>query len=347
MGEMTLDLGKIDVKTRICKIVKGSVLSLDDGKLHDIGSGNDTPASHYVYFNDMKELTNSSLSAWVEAASPNIYIITNKVWYKQMKPLYKTSKFTNHSSQYVIKRGVLWEVGAFVSAYECEQKKQSKEQELLAIEKEYGPFISTNAIANQIVQVNAMTAKAFKAKFRKLILYCRTKCLCKLSNYYNYCYSNARRTHYSVEIQIDDETFYGYVKKDDPFGEEIFNTLKDGKSHYMTLGISYPLGSDENGVGWAEHVQIVFATRFNYDKAFTKDDKSNGIRLAAKIQQNRIVDILLDFSKISNQQNRDTLLKGYVQGVISKYEYERLMNKMNIFENGINEYINFFKFNEF
>ena len=352
-GEIQVDFKEFNVKSRICKIVKGSVISLNDNKLHDIGSGNDSPAVHYVYFNDMKELTNSSLSAWVQSSSDNIYIITNKVWYKQKKMMSRF-KLPIYSSQYVLKRGILWEIVSFCAAIGAEKERKQREKELILIEKEYGAFISTNAIANQIIHVNSMTAKAFKAEFRKLILFCRSKCLCRLSNYYNYCYSDKRKTHYSVEIKIDDETFYGYVKKGSFFGKKIFDTLKDGKIHYMTLGISYPLGSDENGGGWAEHVAIVFASESNYDKAFTKEDEIGRTQFAARVQRDRIMDILLDFRKVkelSSSQNYDILLKGYTNGHISKYDFEdiieRIQKKMDMFESGINEYINFFKFNEF
>lgn len=345
-GEIQVDFNEFNVKSRICKIVKGSVISLNDNKLHDIGSGNDSPAVHYVYFNDMNELTNSSLSAWVQRLSANIYIITNKVWYKQKKMM-SGVKLPIHSSQYVIKRGILWEIGSFCVAIESTKARKQKEKELMLIEKEYGAFISTNAIANQIVHVSSMTAKAFKAEFRKLILFCRSKCLCRLSNYYNYCYSDKRKTHYSVEIKIDDETFYGYVEKDSFFGKKVFDTLKDGKTHYMTLGISYPLGSDENGGGWAEHVAIVFALEFNYDGAFTKEDKAGATRFATRVQRDRIIDILLDFTKLCNQKNYDILSEGQRQGLISRYDIEKIKEKMNVFESGINEYINFFKFNDF
>ena len=61
----------------------------------------------------------------------------------------------------------------------------------------------------------------------------------KLDDFYNYQYKNSKATHYSIGVveryQDRSPLFWGYVLKDSPTGKRIYEILKDGDSHEMTI----------------------------------------------------------------------------------------------------------------
>lgn len=63
----------------------------------------------------------------------------------------------------------------------------------------------------------------------------------ELNDYYNYDFSGAENTHYSISLNdsISNEYIHGYVEKNSDLGEKLFNLLKDGKEHRVTLEIYF------------------------------------------------------------------------------------------------------------
>jgi hypothetical protein len=62
----------------------------------------------------------------------------------------------------------------------------------------------------------------------------------KLSDYYNYAYRGTSDNYWSVGL-VDGETFTtatGYVAKDSPDGKQLFELLKDGREHSLTLQLA-------------------------------------------------------------------------------------------------------------
>jgi len=62
---------------------------------------------------------------------------------------------------------------------------------------------------------------------------------CRLDNYYNFAYINAAATHHSLLLEWDSPFAMGHawVTKDSEAGKEIFEVLKDGRKHRMTLEV--------------------------------------------------------------------------------------------------------------
>ena len=63
----------------------------------------------------------------------------------------------------------------------------------------------------------------------------------KLTDFYNYHYSEARETHYSLSLQnkYGDrwDFFYGYVSKDSDLGRKLFEVVKDGQGHRLIVTV--------------------------------------------------------------------------------------------------------------
>ncbi len=62
-----------------------------------------------------------------------------------------------------------------------------------------------------------------------------------LSDYFNFEFRRMSATHWSIELKdsISYKTIYGYVKKDSDSGRAIYNIVKDGQEHCITLAISF------------------------------------------------------------------------------------------------------------
>jgi hypothetical protein len=78
----------------------------------------------------------------------------------------------------------------------------------------------------------------------------------KLSDYYNYEFSEGKAAYYSIRLCDADEFKYGmcagegelngYIKKTD--AKALFSVLKDGKSHLMNVVIVYPSSKEDSGI---------------------------------------------------------------------------------------------------
>jgi len=62
-----------------------------------------------------------------------------------------------------------------------------------------------------------------------------------LDDYYNYQFSGMNDKYYSVDLETEEKSLdiNGYVEKKSKNGNQIFNILKDGNSHKLTLKIKY------------------------------------------------------------------------------------------------------------
>lgn len=76
------------------------------------------------------------------------------------------------------------------------------------------------------------------------------KLTCKLSDYYNYGYADSDAKYYSIDCETSENgsfsSIYGYVQKESEDGIKMFELLKDGKSHKMTLALQYDYRSEGN-----------------------------------------------------------------------------------------------------
>lgn len=63
----------------------------------------------------------------------------------------------------------------------------------------------------------------------------------ELSDYYNYHYGDAQDTHYSVKFVENyvnrSDRFHGYVSKDSDLGKNLFEIVKDGQRHKLTVSV--------------------------------------------------------------------------------------------------------------
>lgn len=74
----------------------------------------------------------------------------------------------------------------------------------------------------------------------------------KLSDYYNYEYRGHQKTDYSVEVREDPRSFSGrlhvYIKRTAPSADVLFDLLKDGEPHMVTVELAYAKTSRSNDV---------------------------------------------------------------------------------------------------
>jgi hypothetical protein len=63
---------------------------------------------------------------------------------------------------------------------------------------------------------------------------------CKLDNYYNFAYRGAAATHYSVSLSQASPSKFGHawMPKDCEAGRAVFEVLKDGREHRLTLAVA-------------------------------------------------------------------------------------------------------------
>jgi len=66
----------------------------------------------------------------------------------------------------------------------------------------------------------------------------------EISDYYNFQFSNTKQTHWSVRLTenkslpaADVLSIHGYVAKDSAIGKELFDLLKDGEKHEITVAV--------------------------------------------------------------------------------------------------------------
>lgn len=86
---------------------------------------------------------------------------------------------------------------------------------------------------------NPVSIPAFRAQhaLRKPSLF---RVIAKLDDYYNYEFSDARETHYSISLKDDySESISGYIPRSSPDGQKLFDTLKDGKSRAVIVELAY------------------------------------------------------------------------------------------------------------
>ena len=70
----------------------------------------------------------------------------------------------------------------------------------------------------------------------------RLMMLVALQDYYNWGYSNCKRSHYSIRVRSvgeKKEWGNGYIARDSADGKMLFNKLKDGKWHFAEIEIRY------------------------------------------------------------------------------------------------------------
>ena len=91
---------------------------------------------------------------------------------------------------------------------------------------------------------NEMSWNAFKVSRPTKPVTMRVEAV--LSDYYNYAFANAERTHYSISFGL--ELVSGYVRKDSRLGKRLFDTLKDGEEHNLILSIRFLPNSYGNTV---------------------------------------------------------------------------------------------------
>ena len=65
---------------------------------------------------------------------------------------------------------------------------------------------------------------------------------CALGDYYNYQFFGEQDTFYSISLDapsVDNLSLYAYVRRDTEDGKKMFEKLKDGDSHKMTIKARY------------------------------------------------------------------------------------------------------------
>lgn len=91
----------------------------------------------------------------------------------------------------------------------------------------------------------------------------------KISDYYNFEYRSAEKTHLAVELRdLDQENITGYLKKSVSEAPALFELLKDAKEHAVMVELMYNGGSGDAGVieitrflgdSWREHADEFLA----------------------------------------------------------------------------------------
>lgn len=300
-----LNINGFPASNRICRITKGSAFEIVSNRFIRIGNPIREKSLYYLYFNNIEELTNTIGQCLSNINTEGLFQISNKVLYSHYT--YDHSKHPimrfRHSQEYTLKRGYIWEVRSFVSVIE-------QIKETLEIEK----------TKRMILEYSKLSGLAYKSKFKKIRAYYRTGCIAKLSNYYNFAFRDCNKTHYSIEIKIDDEIFYGYIEKDTHCGEEIFKILSDGKIHIMNFVISYPLKDNNNG----DHVVIIYASKYKKDNIPNEEF----LKFISKLQVLRIKSIKVQMEGISKFINN----KRY------SYKIKEFLEEYNFWKNEVESY---------
>lgn len=102
------------------------------------------------------------------------------------------------------------------------------------------------------VGYNPTSMKTLDAKFPENPV--KVRVLAEIGTYFNYEYGNSRQTHYSIGLREArfPGVYHGFMSKNHPDAERIFNILKDGRQHRLTLEIDVlgPFGNKmEQGLG--------------------------------------------------------------------------------------------------
>lgn len=76
------------------------------------------------------------------------------------------------------------------------------------------------------------------------------KVVCKISDYYNHGYRNKIDDYYSIECSSNEpnslDLLYGFISKKSEDGKRIYEILKDGNYHNLTLALQYNYKSEES-----------------------------------------------------------------------------------------------------
>lgn len=101
---------------------------------------------------------------------------------------------------------------------------------------------------------NPMTFAAYRAKSPKQPVVFRVSA--RLSDYFNYNWSNAKPTHYSIELEapFNEGTLHGYIPKV-PDGERLFSELEDGKPHGIMVMVKTRDGAPSDMVDIVKFVR--------------------------------------------------------------------------------------------
>ena len=87
------------------------------------------------------------------------------------------------------------------------------------------------------VGANPMSPEEFRATRPTRLV--RFRVLAKLDDYYNFEFSGAQNTAYSIAMTVAGgaDIGHGYVKKNDTMGQELFGKLKDGRKHKVVVDV--------------------------------------------------------------------------------------------------------------
>jgi len=93
------------------------------------------------------------------------------------------------------------------------------------------------------VVYNPMTFKAMEAQ--KPSEPQKFRVLAELANYYNWEFSGGEKYFYSIKLAEPNtsEHLTGYLKRDSPDGQRIYELLKDGQEHPIIVKIRYPIST--------------------------------------------------------------------------------------------------------
>jgi hypothetical protein len=101
------------------------------------------------------------------------------------------------------------------------------------------------------VKYNPMTLAAYQAQLPTDPVTFRMNG--KLSDYFNFEFSEAELTNYSIQLtEPDNQYIHGYVQKSSADGKRLFDLLKDDKDHEIMVSVAYPSTKQSSSV-----VQIV------------------------------------------------------------------------------------------
>src|SRR5262249_14094400 len=62
----------------------------------------------------------------------------------------------------------------------------------------------------------------------------------EISDLYIHDYMSANTTHYSFRLKDDVTSIHRYVEKETPLGKQLYQIVKDSKSHELTVKVRWP-----------------------------------------------------------------------------------------------------------
>ena len=89
------------------------------------------------------------------------------------------------------------------------------------------------------LQDNPMTLEAYMAQ--RPLTPMTFRVAAKLATYYNYEFSNAQPGYFSIHLNSIDliPALYGYVERRSKSGKRMYEILKDGETHHLTVNTRF------------------------------------------------------------------------------------------------------------